>query len=302
MSNKPGVLALDGTNLMHRAYHAMLSTDMRNSAGEAVWALQGFARLTAKYVEAVNPRWLVLTFDMQGSSDPRKLLDPGYKGGRGESDADLISQLVAAPALFAKAGLSVMVIPEREADDSLAAIAKRSEEAGVNCHIVSADRDALRLISPTVTIMHPDGRFLDDAYVMEKYGVHAKRYPEMAALVGESSDNLPGARGIGPKNAAKIISGCDDIIELLDSPERAKAVAGDRFGKILIEYADRVKLNLKIATPMVDMDPNPFIKAGELPIDGAKIEAAMREAQLPSSATALVNALGATKSSTVTFY
>lgn len=292
MNNTGSVLALDGTNLLHRTYHAMIESDLRNPEGAPLWALHGLAGLIAKYVDTHNPKWLVITFDVSGSSNVRRVMDPGYKAGRGESHPDLLASLKAAPALFAKAGLSVLTVEEREADDTLAAIAFTSAKAGIFCKIVTADRDAIRLISDTCSVVHPDGRILLNSSILDKYGVDAVRYPELAALVGESSDNLPGVPGIGPKTGAKIVNGCANIVDLLEDAAMAEKVAGARFANLLSLHSDRVKLNLKIATPITDMDVRSSLKAGEIPIDAAKIQEVFSEAYMPAAGKRLASSVG----------
>jgi 5'-3' exonuclease len=212
----PILLALDGTNLIHRSYHAMSSSALRRADGTPVWALHGLLTTTAKLLHELRPSALVIALDPPGGCGWRRDLAPTYKAGRVGTPDDLRTQLAMAAELLAACGLPAVTVDGWEADDVLASATQRAGDRGWHSVVVSSDKDLHQLVSATVTLHKPEGVIFDADAVTARYGVHPSRWVEYAALVGEGADNLGGVRGIGPAGALKLLAAYDDIDDAFD--------------------------------------------------------------------------------------
>ena len=250
------LLALDGTNLVHRSYHALLSTDMRHE-DEAVWAVHGVVNALAKYVDIHEPTSIVAAFDAPGGCPSRKLLAPSYKEGRSETPADLTLQLGRVQDVLCSMGVACISYPEWEADDILATLAERARVAGAKAVIVTSDKDAHQLVTPGISVYKPEGIDVDDAYLIKKYDIPGgHRWVEYAALLGEGADNLSGVLGVGPKRAAAILNGFNDVEDALANPEAVVALVGAKVAGQLAAGAEVFRRNRLVGTLRRDLDLN----------------------------------------------
>ena len=205
----PSLLVLDGDSLAHRAYHAVPSS-VRDAAGAPANMIVGFANMLLGLWQAERPRTVLACWDTVGVPTWRHELLPDYQGGRDFPD-DLVAQLERLPALVAAAGFANAKQAGYEADDFLAAAAHAETARGGTSVLVTSDRDAYQLVSDVVTVVRPlKGVFeverVGVAEVRERYGIDPSQVPDFIALRGDPSDRIPGARGIGPKKAAVILT------------------------------------------------------------------------------------------------
>jgi DNA polymerase-1 len=161
-------------------------------------------------LNAEKPTHIAVAFDLSRESF-RTVEYPAYKGTRGETPPEFNGQTELLYETLAAMNIRTFTRENYEADDVLASFADQGADAGFKVLLVSGDRDTFQLIRDETTILYPVKGVLnlarmDDAAVFAKYGVHARQYPDMAALVGESSDNLIGVPSVGPKTAAKWIT------------------------------------------------------------------------------------------------
>jgi DNA polymerase I len=245
------LLAIDGTNLLYRTYHAQVDTP--RAQGEH-WVVGGFVETVSRLLLLHRPTSVVVALDGDGGCPFRKVLVPTYKAGRAETPDVLREALREAGEV-----LSALCVPWREeteweADDVLATLATRADERGAKAVVVTSDKDAHQLVGGTISVYKPEGTFVSDEYLVTKYGVTGSRWIEFAALVGEKSDNLPGATGIGPKRAALVIAACGDVEELLLDPQLAQSRLGDRLAGMLREGGETFLLNRKVATLRRDLE------------------------------------------------
>lgn len=201
--NTPRLLALDGTNLLYRSYHALSSSGL-SYAGKPVWAAHGLVLQIAKMLDAVDPDYLVVAFDTAEGCPSRRALDPGYKATRNTPPADLAQQLTWTPSVLRQAGLHVVDSKEWEADDVIASAVAQAKALNWVSTIVTSDRDAYQLLGPTVDVRTPDGKTITETSLLAEYGVSPSGYALLAALRGEPSDNLPGIPGVGAKTAGRL--------------------------------------------------------------------------------------------------
>lgn len=247
-------MAVDGTNLVHRYYHALESTQLRNSDGVALWAVHGVLGGIAKYLEATQASSLVVGFDMAGGCSSRKALAPSYKQGRAQTPDELRSQLAASRELLELCGIVILEVHDWEADDVLASCVARVEEADNQAVIVSSDKDAHQLVSERVVVYKPEGTFVDDAALVAKYKISGKRWVEYAALIGEGADNLAGVNGIGPARAAKIINHFDDVETAIAQPDALRGVVGDKVTESLLDGVEVFRRNRQVGTLRRDLE------------------------------------------------
>ena len=205
--SKPTLLLIDGHSLAFRAFYALSPDSFRIPSGQHTNAVHGFISMMLNILQNEKPTHLAVAFDLSRSSF-RTDEYPEYKGTRGETPPEFNGQTELLVEALEAMGIVTLTKVNYEADDIIASLADQGAAAGYRVLIVSGDRDTFQLIQDDVTILYPIkgvmnlNRMTDEA-VVEKYGIHAKQYPDLAALVGETSDNLPGVPGVGPKTAAK---------------------------------------------------------------------------------------------------
>jgi DNA polymerase I len=230
-SEKPTLLLIDGHSLAFRAFYALSPDNFKNAAGQHTNAVHGFISMMLNILELEKPTHLCVAFDVSRESF-RTIELPEYKGTRGETPPEFLGQTELLVEALTAMNITSVSREMFEADDLLASLSVQGEAAGMKVLVVSGDRDTFQLITDEVTILYPVKGVLnlarmDDAAVLEKYGIHAKQYPELAALVGESSDNLKGIPGVGPKTAAKWIQEYGSLQAILDNADQIPGKVGE---------------------------------------------------------------------------
>jgi DNA polymerase-1 len=253
-SPKPTLLLIDGHSLAFRAFYALNPDNFRTKDGQHTNAVHGFISMLLNILQAEKPTHLAVAFDLSRSSF-RTEEYPEYKGTRGETPPEFIGQTELLQEALAAMNIKTITRENYEADDVLASLADQSAAKGYNVFVVSGDRDTFQLISDNTTILYPvkgvmNLARMDDAAVLEKYGIHARQYPDLAALVGETSDNLPGIPGVGPKTAAKWLQLHGDLNSVLAA---AETISG-KVGESLREHQDLAKRNRRLNHLVRDLD------------------------------------------------
>jgi DNA polymerase-1 len=220
------LLAVDGDSLAHRAYHALPKT-IRSAAGRPANALVGFANFLLRLWDAEQPAAVLVAWDTLEVPTYRHEALAEYQSGREFEDA-IVEQLRVLPDLVAAFGFVCAKEPGYEADDFLAAAAVRWTGPVL---VATSDRDAFQLVSERVTILQPvkgvsELARIGPAEVRERYGVEPLQVPDFIALRGDSSDRIPGARGVGPKTAADVLAQYGSLEAALEAG-RFSAVADD---------------------------------------------------------------------------
>ena len=230
-SQKPTLLLIDGHSLAFRAFYALQPENFKNAAGQHTNAVHGFISMMLNILELERPTHMCVAFDVSRHSFRTEEL-PEYKGTRGETPEEFIGQTELLVEALTAMNITSVSRENFEADDLLASLSVQGEAAGMKVLVVSGDRDTFQLITEEVTILYPvkgvmNLARMDDQAVYDKYGVHAKQYPELAALVGETSDNLKGIPGVGPKTAAKWIQEFGSLQEILDNVDKIPGKVGE---------------------------------------------------------------------------
>lgn len=268
------LLVVDGDSFAHRAYHALPSS-MRRANGRPGNALIGFMSMLLRLWQAERPRAVVVGWDTLGVPTYRNALLDAYQSGR-EFDDAIVEQLDLLPGLVSSTCIVCAKAAGYEADDFLAAAVVREQAHGGTTLVATSDRDAFQLAAPDTTILQP-ARGVSElvrvgpAEVRERYGVEPSQVVDFIALRGDPSDRIPGARGVGEKTAALLLSEHGSLEALL---------AAGRFEA----EADRLRDYRRIAT----LDPSaPMPELPDHEPDWAAGAAAARELGLEGLALRL---------------
>ena len=195
---------IDGHHLAYRSYFAFGTTEkLSNSRGEPTQAVFGFLRTLLKLLRD-DGDCVVVVFDAPAKTFRHESYAE-YKAGRAQAPDDFRPQLEHIKRIVDLMGLKRLQVAGVEADDVIGSLAKRAEREGYPVRIATADRDSFQLVSEHVQVVLPDGTVITPERVREKYGVDVGQWVDYRALVGDSSDNLPGAKGIGEKTAARLL-------------------------------------------------------------------------------------------------
>ncbi|WOP17661.1 DNA polymerase I [Raineyella sp. LH-20] len=257
--DRPKLLLIDGHSVAYRAFFALPVQNFSTSTGQATNAVFGFTSMLINLLRDWQPTHLGVAFDVSRHSFRTEAYED-YKATRNASPTEFRGQVE-----LIKEVLDAMRVPHLEkdgfeADDLLATLATRAERDGMDVRVCTGDRDSFQLVTDRVHVLYPrkgvsDLLDLDPAGVEEKYLVTPGRYPELAALVGESSDNLPGVPGVGPKTAAKWLSQYDGLENLLARVTEVKGKAGDNLRDHLADVRRNRDLNRLIRDVEIDVTP-----------------------------------------------
>ncbi|MDQ1058702.1 DNA polymerase-1 [Arthrobacter globiformis] len=255
MTEQPRLLVLDGHSMAFRAFFALPADKFSTARGQHTNAIHGFTSMLINLIKEQKPTHVAVAFDVSDDTTHRKAEYSEYKGGRNETPREMSGQIDLIDQVMGAWGIKTIKMPGYEADDILATLAAMGEKAGYEVLLVSGDRDAFQLITDNVFVLYPrkgvsDIPRMDAAAVEEKYFVSPSRYSDLAALVGETADNLPGVPGVGPKTAAKWINlygGLEGVLDHLDA-------IGGKVGESLRANVDAVKRNRKLNQLHTDLD------------------------------------------------
>ena len=186
------IYIIDGSAYIYRAYHAI--APLANSKGMATHAILGFVTMVKKLLREKNPRYLVMAFDSRGPVFRHQLYDQ-YKANRPPMPVDLAEQIPFIKRFVAASNILMLEEQDVEADDIIASVVKRFTPLGHKVVVVSGDKDLLQLVSDDVVMWDPmKDQVMDEEAVQQKYGVAIQQLLDYFALIGDSSDNVPGVR------------------------------------------------------------------------------------------------------------
>ncbi len=241
------IVLVDGNNLLFRSYFATAynGTLMKNSKGFPTNALFGFLNMINKIIDEEKPNYMMIAFDKGKTFRHEKYAT--YKGTRSETPTDLISQFPLARKLCEVMGIKYLEIDNYEADDIIGTFAKKMEEIGEDALIVSSDKDLLQLITSHVKVKllkTHDYIMMDKQEFMNTYGVEPIKMIDLKALMGDSSDNIPGVKGIGEKTAIKLIAEYKSLDNLYQNIDKIKGSTKDK----LINDKENAYMSYDLAT------------------------------------------------------
>jgi DNA polymerase-1 len=292
-SKKPTLLLIDGHSLAFRAFYALSPDSFRTPDGQHTNAVHGFISMMLNILAAEKPTHLAVAFDLSRTSF-RTEEYPEYKGTRGETPPEFNGQTELLRMALEAMDITTLTRENYEADDILASLADQGAAAGYQVYVVSGDRDTFQLIQDDVTILYPVKGVLNlarmnDEAVVEKYGIHAKQYPDLAALVGETSDNLPGIPGVGPKTAAKWLQQYGSLNEILANAEQI----GGKVGESLREHQQLAVRNRRLNHLVRDLQiEKTFDDFALSPVDETKVRDAFAKLHFKSLLERVLRARG----------
>ncbi|GAA2188188.1 DNA polymerase I [Leucobacter alluvii] len=261
-------MVIDGHSLAFRAFYALPVDSFQTQSGQHTNAIHGFIAMLINLLGNERPDALAVAFDISRHSF-RTDEYPEYKGTRGETPPEFKGQIPLLQDALHAMGIRTIEKENYEADDILATLATRASEHGYRVLVVSGDRDTIQLVDDRVTLLYPSKQGVseltryDAAKVMERYGIRPEQYPEIAALVGETSDNLPGIPRVGEKTAVKWINQFGSLEEIL----RRQDEVGGKVGESLREHAHLAERNRRLNRLVRDVELNvelDELKRGEI--------------------------------------
>jgi DNA polymerase-1 len=244
-------MLVDGFNLVFRSHFAMERSNLRRQSDQfPTGALHGWIKSLQDLREGQKPDRSIVFFDL-GGSDRHLTVLPDYKGQRDDTPEDIVLQLPEIKKLTALLGFEVVEKRGVEADDLIATAVKKLSAQGHECIIVSADKDFGQCVGGLVTQLAPPPtanpalgwRHLDASGVEEKFGVPPQLIADYLALVGDTSDNIPGLKGVGPKTAVKWLKQYGGLEAILNS---ADTIEPARFAEQIKSEANRIRTNLDL--------------------------------------------------------
>ena len=237
-----------------RAFYALPVDNFTTSTGQSTNAVHGFVSMFLSLLDSERPTHVAVAFDLPGGTF-RTEEYAEYKGTRDETPQPFLGQVELIQEVLEAMGVTALTAPGYEADDILATLATSAQAEGMEVLICSGDRDSFQTVTERCTVLYPVKgvstlRRMTPQEVEERYGVTPERYPHLAALVGETSDNLPGVPGVGPKTAAKWLNLYDGLDGVIAHADQIKGKAGQS----LRDHLDDVVRNRRLNHLLTDLD------------------------------------------------
>jgi DNA polymerase-1 len=246
--SKPQLVLVDGSSYLYRAFHAL--PPLTNSRDEPVGAVLGVVNMLLKLIDEHRPEHFAVVFDARGKTF-RDELFAEYKANRPPMPDELSAQVGPLLEIVQALGLPILQVPGVEADDVIGTLTQQARAAGMQTLVSTGDKDMAQLVNGDVTLVNTmTGKVLDRAGVEEKFGVPPERIVDWLALVGDSSDNIPGVPKCGPKTATKWLQEFGDLDTL---KARADEVGG-KIGESLRAHLDQLELSHELATIRCDVE------------------------------------------------
>lgn len=248
--SKPILLLVDGSSFLYRAYHAL--PDLRGPEGQPTGAVHGIVAMMKKLRDDIGAEHAACVFDAKGPTF-RDEWYPEYKAQRAPMPDDLRAQIEPIHEVVRLLGWPVLEVPGIEADDAIGTLARLGAASGHQVVVATGDKDLAQLVTPDVSLINtmakPPER-LDEAGVLEKFGVPPDRIIDYLTLMGDTVDNVPGVEKVGPKTAAKWIAEHGSLDGVMANADKIKGVAGENLRKAL----DWLPMGRKLVTVRCDCD------------------------------------------------
>jgi DNA polymerase-1 len=231
------LLLLDGHSLAYRAFYALPVENFSTVSGQPTNAVYGFTSMLINSLRDIDPTHVAVAFDVSRKTFRSEAYE-GYKATRAKTPEEFRGQVDLIRDVLTALGIRYLERDGYEADDLIATLVTQAERAGMEVSIITGDRDAFQLVSPTTTVLYPRKGVSDLARmtpesVEEKYGLTPAQYPDFAALRGDPSDNLPGIPGVGEKTATKWISEYGSLAGLVEHADEVRGKTGDALREAL---------------------------------------------------------------------
>ena len=255
--NKERLFIIDGMAQIYRAHFAMITNPLTTKDGKHTSVIYGFLNMLFKIIRDEKPDYLVIAMDSK-SKTFRHDLFADYKANRQKMPDEISYQIPILKEIINYLGVELIEKPGYEADDIMGSLSKIAESIDIESYIVSGDKDMLQMVNDNIIVYSPGNRFkpttkFQKDNVKEKMGVYPNRVIDLLSLIGDSSDNIPGVRGVGPKTAIKLIEEFDNIENILNNVDNIK---NERIKNLIKDNIDDLILSKELVTIKSDMDIN----------------------------------------------
>ncbi|HET7371591.1 MAG TPA: 5'-3' exonuclease H3TH domain-containing protein, partial [Gammaproteobacteria bacterium] len=242
------LVLVDGSSYLYRAFYAL--PPLANAAGEPTGAVYGVVNMLNKLVNDYQPEHIAVVFDARGKTF-RDELFAEYKANREAMPDDLSAQVGPLHTVIRARGLPLLQVPGVEADDVIGTLARQASEAGMKVVISTGDKDMAQLVDGNVTLINTmSNTVLDSDGVKEKFGVGPEGIIDYLALVGDTSDNIPGVPKVGPKTASKWLAEYGSLDGIIARAEEIKGKVGESFR----DNINQLELSRRLATIRCDVE------------------------------------------------
>lgn len=251
MTKTKKIFIVDASNYIFRSYYAIRG--MTNSEGVATNALYGFVRAIKKMQKDFKPDYMAIVFDGPRNKESRLEIYADYKGHRDSAPDDLYPQIGMAKEFCLACNLPIIEVDGVEADDAMGAVARFAKKKGIESYLCSSDKDLCQLVDDKTFILqtHKDNLVIDEKAVIEKYGINPDQFIDYLAIVGDSSDNIPGIKGFGPKTATNLLQKFGSLNELLSKTDE---LTNKKQAEKILSEQENAEISFKLATIDVDVD------------------------------------------------
>ncbi|TCK16947.1 DNA polymerase I [Thiogranum longum] len=245
---QPPFIMVDGSSYLYRAFHAL--PPLTSSKGQDTGAIYGVVNMLRKLLDTYHPERVAVVFDAKGKTFRDELFE-AYKANRPSMPPELSSQIEPLLEIVRAMGLPLLQVPGVEADDVIGTLAKKARAAGWHTVISTGDKDLAQLVNSQVTLINTmNDTVLDEQTVPEKFGVRPDQIIDYLALVGDTSDNIPGVPKVGPKTAARWLAQYGTLDNLVAHADEIKGKVGESLRASL----DQLALSRQLATIRCDVD------------------------------------------------
>lgn len=257
MTSPAPLILVDGSSYLYRAFFASQQADLRTAAGVPTGAIRLMTNMLRSLLKQYPNSPVAVVFDAKGKSF-RNELYPEYKANRAAMPDELRAQIAPIHAIIRAMGLPLLVIDGVEADDVIGTLARQATEQQIEILISTGDKDMAQLVSPHVTLIDTmKGETTDRQGVIDRFGVPPELIIDYLALMGDSSDNIPGMAGVGPKTAVALLQGIGSINEVANNLDQVATLAfrGSKgFAEKFREQEEVVRLSYELATIKTDVE------------------------------------------------
>ena len=248
-NSKKKLYLIDGMALIYRAHFALIRNPLMTADGRHTSAIYGFFNSILKLLKEENPEYFAVILDSKEPTFRHKLFKD-YKATREKMPEELVEQIQPILDFLYAANIPILRKPGYEADDIIGTISKKALKHSLDTYIVSGDKDLMQLINESTFLYTPGNRFkptiiYDENRVIEKWGVRPNKIIDFLALMGDTSDNIPGVDGVGHKTAQKLLNEYNNIHSVIDNAENIK---NKRVSSGLIKAKNYYKTSLKLVT------------------------------------------------------
>ncbi len=245
--DNPLLILIDGSSYLYRAFHAM--PPLTNSQGQATGAIYGVINMLRTLIKEYGPDYIAVVFDAKGKTFRDELFEQ-YKANRPPMPDELRSQIEPLHAVVRAMGLPCLVEEGVEADDVIGTLALQAAADGIHTVISTGDKDMAQLVNSHITLINTmTNKTLDRAGVIEKFGLPPEQIIDYLALIGDTSDNIPGIPGVGPKTAVKWFTQYGSLDEIINQADTIKGKIGEKFRANMAQ----LPLSRQLATIKLDV-------------------------------------------------